>query len=90
MALFPISLVTSAITNILTVCGPELAHVAVVEEWDGTRDLVKVEGLGGGDCDVAEELVLDIAYMDGQRQTMGAGDFKGIVRSWLGAEVGVF
>lgn len=87
MVLFPISLVTSAITNILTVCGPELAHVAVVEEWDGTVDLVKVEGLGLETVHTVDEFVLDIAYMDGQRQTMGAGDFKGIVRSWLGAEV---
>ena len=87
MVLFPISLVTSAITNILTVCGPELAHVAVVEEWDGTVDLVKVEGLGLETVLTVNEYELDIAYMDGQRQTMCVGDFKGIVRSWLGAEI---
>lgn len=80
-------LVVEAIKNILSVCGPELAHVAVVEEWDGTVDLVKVEGLGSETVCTVDECILDIAYMDGQRQTICAGDFERIVRSWLGSEV---
>jgi hypothetical protein len=83
-------LVVEAIKNILSVCGPELAHVGVVEEWDGTVDLVKVEGLGGESCDVAEEVVLDIVYMDGQRQTMGAAELRTLVKGWLGADIEVF
>jgi len=80
-------LVVEAIKNILSVCGPELAHVAVVEEWDGTVDLVKVEGLGEETVYTVDEYVVDIAYMDGQRQEMCVGDLKRIVRSWLGAEI---
>jgi len=80
-------LVVEAIKNILSVCGPELAHVAVVEEWDGTVDLVKVEGLGEETVYTVDEYVVDIAYMDGQRQEMYVGDLKRIVRSWLGAEI---
>ncbi len=83
-------LVVEAIKNILSVCGQDMVHTAVVEEWDGTQDILKVEGLGNVDCSVAEEVVLDIVYMDGQRQTMRAAELRTLVKGWLGADIEVF